>query len=74
MARAMNTVNTSPRPEDSRLIPGVEESDAEAGEVLDVSRHKRKAVFKGRGGDDGVDHLLLTVYCPDRAACARPIQ
>jgi hypothetical protein len=41
----------TPCREDSRLIPWVEENDAEAGEVLDVSRHEGKAVFKGRGGN-----------------------
>jgi hypothetical protein len=60
LARAEGTIDASPRPEDSYLVPGVEENDAKAGEVLDVMgspeaypRHKGEAVFKGRGGDDG---------------------
>ena len=50
MARAESTINASPQPEDSHLVPGVEKIDAEAGEVLDDLRHDGKAVLKGRGG------------------------
>ena len=57
MARAESTINAAPRREDSHLVPGLEKDDAEAGEVLDVPRHEGEAVFKGRGGDDGVHHL-----------------
>ena len=50
MVSAERTINASPQPEDSRLVPGVEKNDAEAGEVLDVPRHEGKAVLKrGRG-------------------------
>jgi hypothetical protein len=52
VARAESTINASPRYEDSHLVPGVEENDTKAGEVLDVSRHEGKAVFKGRGGSE----------------------
>ena len=57
MARAESTINAAPQPDDSHLVPGVEKNDAEAGEVLDVPRHKGEGMFKGRGGDDGVHHL-----------------
>ena len=51
MTRAESTINLSPRPEDSHLVPGVEKNDAKAGEILDVPRHEGKGVFKGRGGN-----------------------
>jgi len=53
VARAGSTIDAAPRPEGSHLVPGVEKNDAEAGEVLDVSRHEDKAVLNGSGGDDG---------------------
>ena len=57
VASAESTINAAPRREDSHLVPGVEENDAEAGEVLDVPRHEGKAVFKRRGGDHAIRHL-----------------
>jgi hypothetical protein len=54
---AESAKNASPWHEDSRLFPGIEKIDAENSKVLHVPRHKGKAVFKGRGGDDGVHHV-----------------
>ena len=50
VASAESTIDAAPQPEDSHLVPGVEENAAEAGEVLDVPRHEGKALFKCRGG------------------------
>jgi len=36
----------TPPSEDSHLVPGVEGTDAEAGEVLDVPRHEGKTVSR----------------------------
>ena len=46
VARAEGTINAARQPENSHLVPGVEKNDAEAGEVLDVSRHEGKATFE----------------------------
>ena len=36
------------------VFPGIEDGDASGDEFLDVARHHRQSVFRGRGGDQDI--------------------
>jgi len=53
-------------------IPRIEDRDAETGEVFDIARHDREAMFETRGRDHAVGRRQADVRSADAERLERP--